>query len=109
MIQPKIEISKWKYFEDKYPKAYEIFLKWIDKYKDTIFWDAYMRAGIKFHHLPYEMQQGIWMCFAQELLDEFFEQSEYLYHGDLEEDIEQVFKELEDALNYQDGNTNCNS
>ena len=100
---------------EKYPKATKKFCDWIDEYKKAVNWnklfnDSYSQSNIKrapngeicsidfsapkFHEIPYEMQVGIWITFAEDTLDHLFEQPEYSYCGDLEEDIKTVFKEL---------------
>lgn len=87
-----------------YPKACKLFCDWIDEYKKLVNWDGLFLNGspaakqIKFHDVPYEFQQGIWIRFAEETLNDHFEQPEYFYTGDLEEDIKEVFQSLENLL-----------
>jgi hypothetical protein len=104
---------------EKYPKAMKMFCTWIDEYKESVNWnklfnDSYSRTNIqrasngeicnidvsapKFHDIPYDMQVGIWINFAEDTLDHLFEQPEYSYSGDLEEDIKTVFKEIEEFV-----------
>lgn len=75
----------WNDMMQKYPQAMEQFCKWIDAYKNKNNWDKLFNAGVevfarawdgngydktggetiapKFHHLPIEMQAGIWQAF----------------------------------------------
>lgn len=95
----------WNITMEKYPNATKEFCKWVDDYKKAanwqkvINWNNFPNASLpKFHDLPYAMQQGIWIDFANEILDELFEQPEYTYNGDLEEDIKTVFSEIEGII-----------
>lgn len=49
----------WTPLMEKYPEAVEHFCKWIDEYKKEIGWDSIFKEGVKFHDLPYDMQNGI--------------------------------------------------
>lgn len=95
----------WNAIMEQYPKATNEFCKWIDEYKKAIEWDYLFANGlarkIKFHHIPYAMQQGIWFEFCNQNLDKYFEQVEYGYSGDLEEDIKTVFAEIEDLIDVE--------
>ena len=96
----------WNEINSTYPNACKLFCDWIDEYKAAVDWENVFNGGIirvshlitkspKFHEIPYAMQQGIWIEFATEKLNEYFEQPEYQYVGDLREDIKAVFTELE--------------
>lgn len=85
---------------DTFPHSMKVFCNWIDEYKKEIEWENLFMNGIrkvktKFHHLPYAMQQGIWIEFVGQTLHKYFEQPEYSYCGDLELDIKTVFEEME--------------
>lgn len=91
-----------------YPKAMAEFCSWIDDYKKVVNWDKLfpnpykdprIKNPLKFHNLPYAMQQGIWIEFVGQTLHKYFEQPEYQYCGDLEEDIKIVFSEIEPLIN----------
>lgn len=93
----------WNEMMRQYPRAAARFCKWIDEYKKAVEWDmlfanTHMAKKIKFHDIPHAMQQGIWIEFARQELDEHFEQPEYYYDFDLEENIKTVFSELEKAF-----------
>ena len=100
----------WNEIYLKYPNATKIFCGWIDEYKISVGWESLFNAGIslganeaiskskKYHELPYAIQQGIWIQFAQEILPTYFEQPEYIYSFDLEEDIKTVLSELEEII-----------
>jgi len=93
-----------------FPNAMRLFGKWIDEYKKKVEWDQLFQnkalrnpqqsitypTAIKFHNIPYDMQVGIWIAFADTTLNELFEQPEYVYCGDLREDIKEVFNEIND-------------
>lgn len=57
----------WNALHEKCPDAMEHFMKWIDDYKKEIGWDGLFASGwanplnyhIKFHDIPFEMQNGI--------------------------------------------------
>lgn len=98
----------WNEIEVRFPKSTKLFLKWIDVYKQKTEWNKLFNsdseyqnaegknaAAPKFHEISYEMQQGIWISFAHETLNNIFEQPEYNYCFDLAEDIKQVFSEIE--------------
>jgi len=110
--QPLTKEMFWDEIEATFPKSMKLFLKWIDEYKEAVCWNGLFgehetknngrtvcsgRAP-KFHEIPYEMQQGIWIKFAMYITNEYFEQSEYEYSFDLEEDIKMVFGEIEPLI-----------
>lgn len=49
----------WDKIKEKYPEAFEHFSAWINDYKVEIGWGAIFNGGVKFHDLPFEMQNGI--------------------------------------------------
>lgn len=98
----------WNEIYSKYPNATKLFCDWIDEYKKAVNWQVLFNPHFKvveettqihstpkFHDLPHAIQQGIWIEFANDILNEYFEQPEYQYCMDLEEDIELVLSELE--------------
>ena len=86
--------------EQQFPNAMKLFCEWIDEYKKAVNWNERFDSeslGInEFNDLPYDMQVGIWIKFADDTLNRLFEQPEYSYSGDLEEDIKTVFNEIND-------------
>lgn len=110
--KPLTKENFWNEMMTTFPKSMKIFCAWIDEYKEAVFWKGLFGQhetkgrGIticssvapKFHDIPYEMQQGIWICFVNDTLHKFFEQPEYDYQFDLAEDIKQVFGELEPLI-----------
>lgn len=98
----------WNEVMEKYPLATNLFCKWIDEYKEAVNWNKLFAANdntdqlhsskYKFHEIPYAMQQGIWIEFANDTLHRFYEQPEYEYRFDLAEDIKEVFGGLEPIL-----------
>lgn len=54
----------WNFVADLYPAAMQQFSEWIDRYKEEVHWDTlFCNEGrgvpIKFHLLPFDMQNGI--------------------------------------------------
>lgn len=68
----------WNDLKERYPQAMDMFSNWIDKYKEEVGWDKlfynrcsqpildgdmnlveWKQRAIKFHDLPFEMQNGI--------------------------------------------------
>ncbi len=58
--------------QEQYPVGMKVFCDWIDKYKADNDWDSLFRNNyvsrnlklfIKYHHLPFAMQIGIWIEF----------------------------------------------
>ena len=121
----KPTLTKENFFNEmtaKYPKAMANFYKWIDEYKEAVNWDRLFNAGYltcmrahdgngydttgntyapKFHDLPYAIQYGIWIEYCRQELSNYFEQPEHISDTvDLREDIEGVFKEAEDLIEY---------
>lgn len=59
-------LTKENLFNDlylKYPDAMNVFCEWIDGYKEAVDWIGLFGNEIKFHHIPGEMQCGIWIEF----------------------------------------------
>lgn len=55
-------LNKRNYWNDiqlKFPDAMKVFSKWIDEYKAKVGWTDLFPNGVKFHDLPFEMQNGI--------------------------------------------------
>jgi hypothetical protein len=90
----------WNEMMEKYPKSTKSFFDWIDEYKKEVDWVNLFNEhlNVKFHDIPYAMQQGIWICFVNNTLHKFFEQPEYNYQFDLAEDIKEVFGEIEPLI-----------
>jgi len=110
-MTPKATITKqgfWNRMYQEYPKAMKVFCAWIDQYKAEVDWNALFKANettdqlqsstYKFHEIPYELQQGIWLSFAYETVENMFEQAEYSYRGNIEDDAEEVFSSIEEYL-----------
>ena len=92
-------VDAWDRIKIEYPKAFEVFSKWINNYKVINNWSQLFRSSlIKYHDLTYGMQQGIFIDFCKEILNHYFEQPEYEPSLDFEEDIKNVFNALEEIL-----------
>jgi len=118
----KTNLTKENFWNDvysKFPNATKLFCDWIDEYKKKNNWQGLFNGEVeiasynwreeswssygktnapKYHNLPYAIQQGIWIEFADEILNEYFEQPEYEPNLDLEEDINCVLDSLEKIL-----------
>lgn len=94
----------WNEQMEKFPKSMKIFCAWIDEYKKAVDWGNLFNEhlNIKFHDIPYEMQQGIWIAFVKDIENDFFEQCEWQYGFDLEESIKEVFGEIEPLIDDED-------
>lgn len=103
LSEPLTKENFWNDIMKDFPNATKRFCDWIDEYKETVNWDVLFgcadhvskKTRIKFHNIPYDMQTGIWIKFANDILNECYEQPEYEYSGDLREDIKTVFNEID--------------
>ena len=57
----------WNALQEKYPAGMKIFCDWIDGYKKNSSWYFLIGKDVKYHHLPYAMQIGIWLQFEREM------------------------------------------
>lgn len=80
-----------------YPKATKEFCDWIDKYKEQNNWDKLFADGIKFHHIPIEMQFGILVEYQKSFGGCHWETD--LMEFDLAEETEEWLKNREADLN----------
>lgn len=99
----------WNKVMELYPKATKNFCAWIDEYKIAVGWDFLFfnnrkaspkskcrSSNIEFHDIPFAMQEGIWLEYCRQTLHKYFEQPEHISDSfDLEEDIKNVFEEIE--------------
>jgi hypothetical protein len=111
LTPPLTKDNFWDATMKQFPKATKEFCQWIDEYKKEVNWDilfcnqTYIKpqsSFIKFHSIPYAMQQGVWIEFVNQNLHHYFEQPEYSYSGDLEEDIKNDFSEIEELIDEED-------
>lgn len=49
----------WNRLQKQYPDAVNLFCRWIDEYKAANGWDTFFKQGVKFHDIPFELQNGI--------------------------------------------------
>lgn len=89
----------WNEMMEKFPKATKSFCDWIDEYKKETDWNNLLGGDIKYHDLPYAMQQGVWISFCYDQMDNYFEQSEYSPKFDFEEEVRIVFSVIEAIIN----------
>lgn len=65
-------LTKENFFNDlrkQYPAAVDYFSQWIDKYKQEVNWNELFGEKVKFHDIPFEMQNGILARFELELFN----------------------------------------
>lgn len=110
MQQPQFTISKqltlenfWNEMMQKYPLATKQFCEWIDQYKAATMWREIYGNFIKFHHLTYDMQLGIWLKYVliqdnEESLVENLFTGEWNYIDDLSKIIEHFLDRREELL-----------
>lgn len=91
----------WNDLQAKYPDGMKTFCNWIDEYKKKNDWDMLFRnwhrselEQIKFHHIPYAMQMGIWFEFVIDRGGCSFE-VEDLFTFDLRKEITEYIKMLQ--------------
>lgn len=93
----------WNPLREKYPEAVEHFCNWIDQYKKEIGWNELFGCSadedcpIKFHDLPYEMQNGILARFD---IEKFHGKLGYSKIASQERNrIENLFADVQRAIN----------
>lgn len=103
----------WNDLHTKYPEAVELFCKWIDKYKTEVGWDElFNQAGlpnedkpVKFHNIPFEMQNGILARFDIECYNGVFTgKGRKVYESSRPgyvQGYENLFADLQSQLNKQ--------
>lgn len=67
MIQNLNKENFFNALERQYPDAVEHFLNWIDEYKREVDWNLLFGEAVKFHDIPFEMQNGIIARYELEL------------------------------------------
>lgn len=103
----------WNVLHKECPEAVDLFCKWIDKYKAEVGWDElFNQCGlpdedkpVKFHDIPFEMQNGILARFDIECFNglftgkgkAFYESNRELYAGQ----FVQLFRDLQKQLDKQ--------
>lgn len=99
-LDKRLDKPLWDKIQEQFPNSMKYFIYWFDHYKKAVGWEGLFNETIivqapKFHDLPYEMQHGIWISFASDVLNTLYEQPEYTPLLDVEEEVNQVFKEIE--------------
>jgi hypothetical protein len=100
-------LNKENFFNEigkKYPQAFAHFNQWIDEYKKEIGWDElFNQAGlpdddkpVKFHDLPYDMQNGILARFDLEKFHGKLGCSKIMAHEP--QRIENLFRDVQRAI-----------
>lgn len=95
----------WNELQIKYPDAMKAFGKWIDDYKASVGWGDLFPNGVKFHDLPFEMQNGILARFDIECSkgimtgrgSVYYESNRSLYI----QGFTNLFEDLQTQLNHQ--------
>jgi hypothetical protein len=103
----------WTMMQNHYPDAMNVFCKWIDQYKIEVGWDElFNQAGltdvdkpIKFHNIPFEMQNGILARFDIECNDGVFTGRGSTVYEKMRpvyvQQFEDLFSDLQQQLNKQ--------
>lgn len=88
----------WNEMERLYPKAVDVFKKWIDGYKRRVGWVEQFGPSVKFHDLPYELQMGIMNRF---FIETYAGEKEYINNcqGRYREETVHSLRQLNDRLN----------
>jgi len=84
------------------PDAMTHFCQWIDEYKKEVNWDQLFAPGIKFHDIPFEMQNGIIARFELELFNNTGGQGKLQYEGianGYKVQLSKLFFELQHRIN----------
>lgn len=91
----------WNELHAKYPTAVNHFCKWIDAYKEEVGWKKLFADGVKFHDIPFDMQNGIIARFEIEMynnkLGEGKRESEKI-RNDYKKVVENLFKDLQNSI-----------
>ncbi len=91
----------WNALMAKYPKAVEHFCNWIDEYKNEVKWNDIFGKNVKFHDLPFEMQNGIIARYELELYNNHQGKGkeEYLQIAEnYAPEIKKIFQELQQTI-----------
>jgi hypothetical protein len=92
----------WNELRELYPEAVDHFCKWIDEYKKEVKWLDLFADGIKFHDIPFDMQNGIIARFELELFNNGNGKGKEVA-GDILENYKQqvrgLFKDLQRSIN----------
>ena len=104
---PTFNLNKenfWNALKEQYPEAVEHFCNWIDAYKNEVGWDALFAPGIKFHDIPYDMQNGIIARFDLEKFNgkkhaDWMQEAEPGRMRDLFADVQKAIKNRSIKLN----------
>ena len=59
----------WNIISEKFPTSFELFAKWIDVWKVEVGYDSIVKNNVKFHDLPFSMQNGIFHEFLKYTVD----------------------------------------
>lgn len=100
------KLTKENFFDElqaKHPLAMAGFYKWIDGYKIRVSWGLMFQPSIKFHDLPFEMQEGVIMKWARELAedsDEEYSNAIVEHYKEFFADLERVYKSGERFVDY---------
>ncbi len=84
----------WLPFKERCPLAVGMFQIMIDGYKRQLHWDYLIGEGVKFHHLPFEMQFGIIMEFFSETEPEGFPFGFYLFSAKWRKDRNEIIRQM---------------
>lgn len=93
----------WDSLFEQYPKATKEFCDFVDKYKEERKWNALFGSRIKYHHLPIELQVGVWIAFQLERGVETFNLDCGMFdREDLYDWVSETLRDREITINYQE-------
>lgn len=93
MIQNLSKENFWNALMEKYPGAVDHFCKWIDDYKKEVGWNVLFGEAVKFHDLPFEMQNGILARYEMELFNSVNQYASVAGH--YRHQVENIFRMLQ--------------
>jgi hypothetical protein len=91
----------WNDLKKECPLAVDHFRKWIDEYKLEVGWADLFGAQVKFHHLPFEMQNGIIARYELELYNNLKGRGKEAYEkiaAGYPQDMRRIFYDLQAAI-----------
>jgi hypothetical protein len=101
MVQNLTKENFFDELRERFPNAVDHFCKWIDDYKVDNNWLAIFGPDVKFHHLPFEMQNGIISRYELELHNNTDGRGKNIYENIGEEykmAIRDIFQDLEKIM-----------
>lgn len=99
----------WNSLNEKYPLAVKYFCDWIDRYKVEVGWQKLFVDGIKFHDIPFEMQNGILARFDLEMFNNIGNKGRENYEriaGSFRQQYTNLFEDLQRQIEIRNSSIN---